>query len=48
MGAVTCVIPGHGRAGRELVVDELSVRDGLLEFELTGRCGYESRFEYAG
>jgi hypothetical protein len=45
---VTCVIPGHARDGREVVVEELTVRDGPLEFELTARCGYESTFEYAG
>jgi hypothetical protein len=45
---VTCVVPGHDRDGRELVVDELTVHDGPLEFELSDRCGYESTFEYAG
>jgi hypothetical protein len=45
---VTCVIPGHDRSGRELVVDELTVHDGPLEFELTGRCAYESTFDYSG
>jgi hypothetical protein len=46
--AVSCVIPGHARAGRELVVEELRVNDGPLEFELTGRCAYESTFDYRG
>ena len=45
---VTCVIPGHERTGREVVADELTVHDGPLEFELSGRCGYESTFDYAG
>jgi hypothetical protein len=45
---VSCVIPGHERQGRELVVDELAVHDGPLEFELRGRCGYEAPFDYAG
>jgi hypothetical protein len=45
---VTCVIPGHDRTGRELVADELTVHDGPLEFELTGRCAYESTFDYSG
>lgn len=44
---VTCVIPGHHRDGRELVVDELTVREGVLEFELDNRCAYESTFEYS-
>ena len=30
---VTCVIPGHEREGRELVVDELKVGTGLLGTE---------------
>jgi hypothetical protein len=44
---VTCVIPGHDRSGREVVADLLSVEDGPLEFELTGKCGYEATFDYA-
>ena len=45
---VTCVIPGHERTGRELVVDELSARTGSLGFEYRGVCAYESTFDYAG
>jgi len=45
---VTCVIPGHERAGEELVADELSVEDGPLAFEYAGVCGYGSTFDYAG
>jgi hypothetical protein len=44
---VTCVIPGHDRAGREVIAELLSVDDGSLEFELSGRCGYEATFEYS-
>ena len=44
--AVTCVIPGHDRTGREVICDELRVQDGPLCFELTSRCGYESTFDY--
>jgi hypothetical protein len=44
---VTCVIPGHHRSGREVVAELLSVQDGPLEFELSGKCGYEATFEYA-
>jgi Protein of unknown function (DUF1326) len=44
---VTCVIPGHHRPGREVVADLLRVEHGPLEFELTGRCGYESSFDYS-
>jgi hypothetical protein len=45
---VTCVIPGHERAGEELVADELVVEDGALAFNYRGVCGYGSTFEYAG
>ena len=45
---VTCVIPGHDRAGEELVADELVVQDGPLEFSYRGVCGYGSSFEYSG
>ena len=44
---VTCVIPGHHRSGTELFSDLLFVDEGPLSFELSGKCGYESRFEYA-
>jgi len=44
---VTCVIPGHHRSGREIVADLLRVEDGPLEFELSGKCGYEATFDYA-
>jgi hypothetical protein len=43
---VTCVIPGHERQGRELVVDELKVGTGPLGFEYRGVCAYESTFDY--
>src|SRR5580765_4594676 len=45
---VTCVIPGHQRAGEELVADELVVEDGPLAFSYRGVCGYGSTFDYAG
>ncbi|MFI5307408.1 MAG: DUF1326 domain-containing protein [Polyangiales bacterium] len=45
---VTCVIPGHGQSGEELIAEELRVDDGPLHFELRGTCGYSSRFDYAG
>jgi hypothetical protein len=45
---VTCVIPGHERTGRELVVEELRVGTGPLDFEYAGVCAYESTFDYAG
>ncbi len=46
--SVTCVIPGHERAGEELVADELVVEDGALAFAFRGVCGYGSTFDYVG
>jgi hypothetical protein len=45
---VTCVIPGHDREGRELVVDELRVEATPLAFAYGGVCAYESTFDYEG
>lgn len=45
---VTCVIPGHQRAGEELITDELVVSDEKLSFEYRGVCGYASTFDYTG
>ena len=45
---VTCVIPGHERAGNELVAEELVVEDGPLAFNYRGVCGYGSTFDYTG
>ena len=44
---VTCVIPGHHRSGTELHADLLRVEEDPLSFELSGRCAYESTFEYS-
>ena len=44
---VSCVIPGHSRAGEELVADELVVEDGPFSFRYRGNCGYGSDFDYA-
>jgi hypothetical protein len=45
---VTCVIPGHERAGEELIADQLVVEDGPLAFSYRGVCGYGSTFDYGG
>jgi hypothetical protein len=44
---VTCGIPGHGRSGTELYADVLRVQEGPLSFELSGKCAFESTFEYS-
>jgi hypothetical protein len=43
---VTCVIPGHERAGRELHAETLEVHDGELDFSFRGTCAFESDFDY--
>jgi hypothetical protein len=44
---VTCGIPGHDRPGDELVAELLRVSDPPLQYELRGRCGFESDFDYS-
>ena len=44
---VSCVIPGHHIAGRELYADRLAVRDAPFEWELSGNCAYVSTFSYS-
>jgi hypothetical protein len=44
---VTCMIPGHDRSGAEHHGELLRVADGPLQFELDGRCAYQSTFEYS-
>jgi hypothetical protein len=46
--SVSCLIPGHHQPGTEVIAEELTVRDGPLSFEFSGRCGYSSRFDYSG
>jgi hypothetical protein len=46
--AVTCVIPGHERSGRELYAELLrSDLDDPLRFRATGTCAYEAGFAYS-
>jgi hypothetical protein len=45
---ITCVIPGHDREGRELVVDQLQVGVGPLAYAYSGVCAFESTFDYVG
>ena len=44
---VTCIIPGHHRQGRELITDSIDVDAGELAFSVSGRCAYESTFDYS-
>jgi hypothetical protein len=44
---VTCIVPGHERAGHELYADELVVADVPFAWELQGTCAYASTFDYS-
>lgn len=44
--AVTCGVPGHDRAGYEVVMDVLDVSGGPLEYRYEGRCGFAASFDY--
>ncbi len=43
---VTCGIPGHDRTGDEVLAEVMRVDDAPLRFEVHGRCGYASTFDY--
>jgi len=43
---VSCGVPGHDRAGYEVVMDVLDVKSPLLEFSYEGRCGFAASFDY--
>lgn len=44
--AVSCGIPGHDHPGEEVVAELLAVRDEGLGFEVRGRCGFATRYDY--
>jgi hypothetical protein len=46
--SVSCIVPGHDRAGTELVNDEVVVNDPPLAFELHGTCAFTRDFDYSG
>ncbi len=45
--AVSCVISGYERIGRELYGEELVVDDDPFAWELSGTCAFAADFEYA-
>jgi hypothetical protein len=45
---ITCVIPGHGQPGEEVVAEELSATAGAIRFTYQGVCGFAASFDYAG
>jgi hypothetical protein len=44
--SVTCGVPGHDRAGYEVVMERLAVNGGGVEFAFEGRCGFAASFDY--
>jgi len=43
---VTCGIPGHDRAGHEVVAEVMRVEEGPLSWDVRGRCSYAATFDY--
>jgi hypothetical protein len=43
---VPCGIPGHDRPGQEIVAQTFRVSDAPLQWDVTGRCGFASSFDY--
>jgi hypothetical protein len=44
---VTCLIPGHDHSGLEHHGEMLRVSEGPLAYEVSGRCAYQTRFDYS-
>jgi len=45
--AVSCGIPGHDHPGDELQAETMRVNDEPLGWDVQGRCGFASDFDYA-
>jgi hypothetical protein len=43
---ITCAIPGHDHPGQELRVEHQRVADPPLAWEIQGRCGFATDFDY--
>jgi hypothetical protein len=43
---VSCAIPGHDHPGTELVAEVMRVDDAPLLWEVAGRCGFATDFDY--
>jgi len=43
---VTCGIPGHDRAGHEIVAELMRVDEPPLSWDVRGRCSYAATFDY--
>ena len=44
---VACIVPGYERSGTELVGEQLVTDDPPFAWEVEGRCGFASDFDYA-
>jgi len=44
---VSCGIPGHDHPGDEVQAETMRVSDGALNWDIAGRCGFASDFDYA-
>ena len=44
--AVSCGIPGHDHPGVEVVANVMRVEDDTLRWEVRGRCGFATDFDY--
>jgi hypothetical protein len=44
---VTCVIPGHHQPGTEVHSVQLRSTAAPIDFDFSGRCGYEATFAYS-
>jgi len=45
-GAVSCGIPGHDHPGEEVRTELMRVADPPLGWDVVGRCGFASEFDY--
>ena len=46
LGAVSCGIPGHDHPGEEVRTELMRVADPPLGWDVVGRCGFASDFDY--
>ena len=47
LGAVSCGIPGHDHPGEEVRTEMMRVDDPPLGWDVVGRCGFATDFDYA-
>lgn len=43
---VSCGIPGHDKPGQEIITEHFKVNDDKLKWEVHGRCGFATDFDY--